>query len=230
MDRSNLTLSIGSLGVLALVIGVSGPVLAMGPPAGPVGEIQATLGIILDRLDDLQDDVDNLSAALGPCEVPPVWGKKFAGANRFVPVLDGAAYCDQETGLVWEGAPDINGGLSDDGTRTWDSAIQHCAELEVDDRKGWSLPMREQLATLVDTQSDLCAGGGPCLPDGHPFSDVLSASYWSTSTRADSPFPHAWGVNFNVGLVGDANKDFPRHAWCARGGQSFDGNTHETFH
>jgi len=228
MDRSNLTLSIGSLGILALVIGVSGPVLAMGPSAGPVGEIQATLGIILDRLDDLQEDVDDLQEDVGPCEVPPVWGKKFAGADRFVAVLDGAAYCDQETGLVWEQSPDPT------PQGSWAAAIGHCATLEVDDRKGWSLPMREQLASLVDeTGTGVDSNGDPLkLPDGHPFdpAGVQSRFYWSASTSAINPSV-AWSVSFFFGDLFIFSKvDVNKRAWCVRGGQAFDGNTHDTLH
>jgi uncharacterized protein DUF1566 len=100
----------------------------------------------------------------------------------------------------------------------------------VDDRKGWALPMREQLATLVDTQSALCAGGGPCLPDGHPFSNVQSAGSWSATTLATSPTA-AWVVFFSNGLVNIRSKDLDSdRAWCVRGDQSFDGNTHDTLH
>jgi hypothetical protein len=82
-------------------------------------------------------------------------------------------------------------------------------------RKGWALPLREQLATLVDTQSALFTGGGLCLPDGHPFSDVQSA-YWSATTGAVAP-TLAWFVDFSNGNVLNGNKDGVGHAWCARG-------------
>ena len=162
----------------------------------------------------------------GPCDVPPVWGKKFPGADRFVAVLDGAAYCDQETGLVWDSTP-VNAGT----TFGWGEAIAHCATREVGDRKGWALPMREQLASLVDTNSALCNGGGPCLPDGHPFQNVEPLPYWSATVAASSPSA-AWEVNFVNGSLGAISDKFMTnyHAWCVRGGQSFDGNTHNTLH
>lgn len=193
-------------------------------PGQPFAEILAQIEILNDKIDALPDP-----GATGPCDIAPVWGKKIVGPDRFVPVLDGGAYCDKETGLVWEAAPTIMGGPDNDGRQNWVSAISHCANLEVDDRKGWSLPMREQLATLVDTQSGLCAGGGLCLPDGHPFSDVQSALYWSASTSANIPHA-AWLVRFDDGLVTFSSKGSNLHAWCVRGGQSFDGNTHTTLH
>jgi hypothetical protein len=157
-----------------------------------------------------------------------VWGKKIAGADRFVAVLDGGAYCDQETGLVWEAAPgDTNGDMvvDNDDRVNWTGAISHCAHLEVDGRKGWSLPMREQLMTLVDSSNS-----GPALPTGHPFSGVQSAGYWSATTSASNP-TFAWLVLFGTGNVGfNIKGSGSHHAWCVRGGQSFDGNTHDTLH
>lgn len=148
-----------------------------------------------------------------PCEVPPVWRKKFPGPDRFVAVLNGAAYCDQETGLVWETSP--AGGSFD-----WTGAINHCATREVGARKGWSLPLREQLASLVDTNSGLCTGGGLCVPDGHPFQNVQSASYWSASTTAGAP-TFAWLVNFFFGSVLVSHLDGNGLAWCTRVSESY---------
>jgi hypothetical protein len=101
----------------------------------------------------------------------------------------------------------------------------------VDGRKGWQLPMREQLASLVDkTGTGVDGNGDPVkLPDDHPFSDVQSGFYWSATTVAGNP-AFAWGVDFNDGSVFSFNKGVDPHAWCVRGDQSFDGNTHTTLH
>ena len=192
--------------ILTFMVGLSGPALAQqGPPGN-------------DKIHAFPN-----RGKIGPCDVPPVWGKKFPGADRFVAVLDGAAYCDQETGLVWEGTPDT--------VLNWSEAIAHCADREVGGRKGWSLPMREQLASLVDTNSALCNGGGPCLPDGHPFQNVQSLFYWSATTFASDP-TLAGAVNFlNGDVIGVLRiPEVGGHVWCARGGQVFDGNTHNTLH
>jgi hypothetical protein len=58
---------------------------------------------------------------------------------------------------------------------------------------------------------------------------VQSASYWSAATTAGSP-TFAWVVNFFFGGVLVMNLDGKGHAWCVRGGQSFDGTTHNTLH
>jgi hypothetical protein len=107
------------LGVGVLVLGLAAPALAKekeSNPGQPFAQILEAIANLQMTVDNLQGDVDNLPGALGPCEVPPVWGKKFPGNERFVPVLDGAAFCDQETGLVWEGSPDITDGANVNGT------------------------------------------------------------------------------------------------------------------
>jgi hypothetical protein len=145
----------------------------------------------------------------GPCDVP------FPGADRFVEVLNGGAYCDQKTGLVWERSP--AGGFFG-----WAKAVNHCATLQVAGWKGWSLPMREQLASLLDINSVLCLGGGLCLPDNHPFQNLQSAGYWSTSTTAGFP-TFAWMVNFSFGSALVKNLDANGLAWCVRDGRISDG-------
>ena len=125
---------------------------------------------------------------------------------------------DNETGQVWERSPATS-------TTTWSAAISHCATREVGGRKGWSLPMREQLASLVDTSNS-----NPALPTSHPFLTALPASYWSATTDVSEP-QNSWYVNFSNGFVfNNAFKGIFNPAWCVRGGQTFDGNTHSTLH
>jgi hypothetical protein len=211
------TRMMGLVGMAAMILGLAAPTLA----DSPAGKPDQQLVEILAQIAILNDKVDALSGPgrTGPCEVLPVWGRKFPGADRFVAVLDGAAYCDQETGLVWEGSPDP-------GAQTWTDAITHCAQREVGGRKGWTLPMREQLATLVDTNTN-----NPVLSQDHPFQNVQSAnySYWSATTWTVDP-TLAWLVGFSSGIVDVGDKAFHHHSWCVRGGQSFDGNMHDTRH
>ena len=137
------------------------------------------------------------------------WGIKISGATRFKLVLEGAAAFDWETWLVWEQSPNT-------AVRDWSSAISHCYTREVGGRKGWRLPTIEELASLVDTsQSD------PALPAGHPFTDVQSDGYWSSSTHASDP-SYAWGVHFGNGLVSNAGKSSDYYVWCVRGGYGHD--------
>jgi len=178
------------LGVGALVLGLSSLVLAQVPP-GPPSVVPPWLADLLDRLDDIETKIDNQSTDLRG--VTQNWDKKLTGAERFTVLADfnNEAVRDNETGLVWEQSPDPNPQAS------WQGAITHCAQLEVDDRKGWSLPMREQLASLVDeTGTGVDSNSDPLkLPDGHPFdpASVQSAKYWSATSLVDGP-TDAWDV------------------------------------
>ena len=80
------------------------------------------------------------------------------------------------------------------------------------DRKGWRLPTVEELASLVDpTQSE------PALPSGHPFDNVQSGYYWSSTTyEGDSTC--AWFVGVNYGGVGYDYKTTSKYVWLVRGG------------
>ena len=116
---------------------------------------------------------------------------------------------DRETGLVWDKSPGTT-------TRTWTSAISHCYQRQVGGRKGWRLPAIEELASLVDTsQTD------PALPAGHPFTNVRSGSYWSSSTGAGVT-RNSWGVIFYNGGVNGNDKGFGFYVWCVRGGYGHD--------
>ena len=142
-------------------------------------------------------------------EVPPTWSQKLPASERFVLVLDGAGVLDKETGLVWEKSPDTT-------KRDWYDACAHCYQREVGGRKGWRLPTVEELASLVDTTN-----ASPALPTGHPFSNVQSSYYWSSSTThryADV----AWFVFFHNGFVNYKEKYTDSYVWCVRGGHGHD--------
>ncbi len=121
------------------------------------------------------------------------WGKQFSNASGRFDVLsqfNNEAVLDKETQLVWElVAGDTNGDevVDNDDDLNWDDAREHCANKDVGGRKGWKLSSFDQLASLVDTNSDLCNGGGPCLPDGHPFIGVQSSTYWSATASGEQP-------------------------------------------
>ena len=44
---------------------------------------------------------------------------------------------------------------------------------------GWHLPTIEELSTLVDPT---VPAPGSALPAGHPFTNIIASSYWSTTT------------------------------------------------
>ncbi len=140
-------------------------------------------------------------------EIPPTWSQILPSSERFVLVMGGAAVLDKETGLTW--AKDAN--LA--GLKTWQSAIDYCANLSLGGRKGWRLPRREDLASLIDpSQSD------PALPVGHPFINVQSNIYWS-STEYESDSRFAWYVRTGDGQVDHLlSKGGSCPVWPVRGG------------
>lgn len=148
---------------------------------------------IMEQLDDLNDKLDELLAeGVDLRGVTQNWDKKLDSTNedtnscnsdRFTCLWptdefpDGAAVRDNETGLVWERAPVLGGW-------EWTGAIDQCINRSVGGRKGWHLPMREQLGTMADA-----SGGYPAFPAVHPFINVDTPNptnrYWSATTDAD---------------------------------------------
>ncbi len=132
------------------------------------------------------------------------WSKKLPVAERFVVLADfnNEAVLDKETGLVWEKSPA--------GSRYgWGD---RCANLALGNRKGWHVPTIEQLTSLVDPS----VLTGVTLPDGHPFTNVMSSYYWSATTAPDAP-GDAWGMSFYNGGVGKLDKTSNAFTWCVRG-------------
>ncbi len=140
-------------------------------------------------------------------EIPPTWSQTLSPASeRFVIVLNKAAVLDKETGLVWAKA---GGG----GQMTWGAAVNYCADLVIGNRKGWRLPTREELASLIDPSQS-----SPALPPGYSafFDDVMTTSdYWSSTTDTAS----AWGANFRFGYVDRYDKSYDAYVRAVRGGQ-----------
>jgi hypothetical protein len=154
-------------------------------------------------------------------EVPPTWSQKLPASERFelvLPIIEELgdfkitvykAVLDKETGLVWEKSPDTT-------ERDWYQACYHCYNREVGGRKGWRLPTVEELASLIDTTNT-----NPALPTGHPFFNVQSSCYWSSSTLASSA-SGAWYVGFGSGGVGSVGKVLNDYVWCVQGGHGHD--------
>ncbi len=168
----------------------------------------------------------------------PSWDKKLDSTNgdttpgrvgcdsdRFSCIWGDTAVRDNETGAVWDRSPFNTNPLPS----SWRDHISHCANREVGGRKGWQLPMREQLASLLDT------GNNPALPTGHPFINIITSGADSSllwTATADEEIPNAgWLVHIRNGAVLPVSSinESPR-PWCVRGSQHFDGNTHQTLH
>jgi hypothetical protein len=130
-----------------------------------------------------------------------------AAADRFVLIMEGAAVKDNHTGLVWEQTPGSDHVF-------WIDALTHCDTRATGGRTGWRIPTKEELAGLVDASRH-----DPALPGGHPFSNVKSAIYWTSTPSAKDPVL-AWHVSFFSGEVATDGKHLNRRVWCVRSGET----------
>lgn len=120
---------------------------------------------------------------------------------RFVLVLDGAAVKDSQTGLIWEQEPDREHDV-------WSRSNERCRTKTVGGQQGWRGPTIDELKTLIDhSQHD------PALPAGHPFSNIKSEIYW-TSTPHPTDDIVAWQVSFFSGEPVTDQKSGTRRMWC----------------
>ena len=154
----------------------------------------------------------------GPYYAEPAWDRKMASANRFVVLTNwaSAAVLDKETGLVWEQSPSAINNF------TWSNARFHCTDLTTGGRKGWRLPLVQELASLVDPS----VTPGPTLPAGHPFvlAPIVNV-HWTATTTNFVTNTLAWSVNFDNGAVLDSillKLTGHGNAWCVRGGNNAD--------
>jgi Protein of unknown function (DUF1566) len=120
---------------------------------------------------------------------------------RFALVYGGAAVKDSQTGLIWEQEPDREHDV-------WSRSNERCVTKTVGGQSGWRGPTIEELKTLIDpSQHD------PALPAGHPFSNIKSEIYW-TSTPHPTDDIVAWQVSFFSGEPVTDQKSGTRRMWC----------------
>ncbi len=142
---------------------------------------------------------------------------------RFTDNTDGTV-TDNLTGLIWltnANCPGTN--------RQWSTALTDVAQLNTDGtmngnncndtsnggvhQTDWRLPNVKELQSLIDF-----GNVSPALPDGHPFSGVVTSSYWSSTTVAGNT-SSAWHVYMTYGNVYSANKTTNTYyVWPVRGG------------
>ena len=137
------------------------------------------------------------------CAVLLLMGGSFAEQSeaRFTLLLNGAAVKDNQTGLIWEQEPDWEHDV-------WSRSIARCAAKEVGGQKGWRAPTVDELKTLIDTSQH-----DPALPAGHPFSNIKSEIYW-TSTPDPKDDIVAWQISFFSGEPVTDQKSGTRRMWC----------------
>ncbi len=132
-------------------------------------------------------------------------GSDGCNSSRFKCVMGGEGVLDKQTGLTWA----RNAYISKKRV-PWQEAMKFCQDLEIGNQKGWRLPTKEEMITLLDTsQSD------PALPDGHPFKKSAGLGwrgYW-TSTEYEGDSSRAWYVYMNFGTVSEDLKVFDYNIW-----------------
>ena len=140
---------------------------------------------------------------------------------RFIDRGDGAV-TDALTGLVWlqnATCTDTVGGVNKEaGTLKWSQALAwsnalasgKCGLTDGSVAGDWRLPNLRELESLIDLSQS-----GPALPAGHPFLNVWSGYYWSSSTMALAT-SRAWTLNLNLGDPGRFGKATRQGVWPVR--------------
>ncbi len=118
---------------------------------------------------------------------------------------DDALVLDLATGLTWPRDASPAG-----FPLTWAEALAFVAELNRDLWLGhgdWRLPNRRELRSLMSHQTRR-----PALPEDHPFENVFSAWYWSSTSAAIAP-SHAWYVHMEGARMFYGGKDQSYMVW-----------------
>jgi hypothetical protein len=116
---------------------------------------------------------------------------------------------DRLTGLMWT----RNANLAE-YPLTWQEALGFVAGMNRERAMGcsdWRLPNRRELRSLMSYQTKK-----PALPENHPFINVFSGWYWSSTTAAISP-AHAWYVHMEGARMFYGGKDQSYLVWPVRG-------------
>jgi hypothetical protein len=130
---------------------------------------------------------------------------------RFTNHFDGTV-TDNLTGLMWAQNANLVGEL------IWYHAILNVNDLSLGSNgcgtsyTDWRLPNVRELQSLIDFGIH-----NPALPSGHPFLNVQSDYYW-TSTTSDIDGLKAWYVNMGNGNTYYVPKDDGFYVWPVRGG------------
>lgn len=134
-------------------------------------------------------------------------GPDGCDSSRFKCVMDGAAVRDKQTGLIW-----LRDTRFDNKSVPWQEAADFCQLFELEDKKDWRLPTRDELITLLDTSKWY-----PALPEGQPFKLRDGAykdggGYW-TSTEYEGDNKYAWRVELAQGQVGENHRLMGAGIW-----------------
>lgn len=127
---------------------------------------------------------------------------------RFVDNDDGTV-TDNLTGLMWTKNANLDPLGELGGPKTWYIALLYCNSLVYAGYSDWRLPNIRELLSLIDYSRN-----NPALPSGHPFEDVFSG-YWSSTTFEVSD-NRAWYVYMSYGYMDIFLKSDAKYVWPVR--------------
>ena len=119
---------------------------------------------------------------------------------------------DNLTGLMWS----RDAWLSQD-SRTWQGSLDYVDGMNdgggLCGHTDWRLPNVKELSSLIDFSQY-----GPALLSGHPFTEVQTDHYWSSTTISNDT-NSAWFVKMSAGHSNGSVKSAIYYVWPVRGGQ-----------
>ncbi|MEI6155015.1 MAG: DUF1566 domain-containing protein, partial [Deltaproteobacteria bacterium] len=138
---------------------------------------------------------------------------RFANHDGTTPVNSNTVL-DKLTGLEWtKDAGTQTVGSCTGGIMTWQAALDYVSCLNSQNYLGhndWRLPNILELESLIDL-----AKYSPALSAGHPFINIKSSPYWSSTTRAVST-DYALHINIYSGYLGGDLKSAKYYVWLVR--------------
>lgn len=193
---------------------------------GTVGVLVLSVGLVLA----------NYGGSVTPAAAAPMakddphagltqnWDQNLPSASRFTTVFTGAVR-DNNTGLVWEQAPD-------DTLRLWQSvffppwaATDYCVNKEVGGTAGWRLPSVVELMSVQDPRlpAPYVPASAFTLSTSDNTPGVKLGSYWSATMMAFDP-NRVWvvifGETFGAPRAIHGSRTGDSYVWCVRGPMS----------
>lgn len=121
---------------------------------------------------------------------------------------------DTKTGLMWT----QNASLFD-FPLSWNEALDTIKELNHSDFYGyrdWKLPNRKELFSLISHETI-----NPSIPVGHPFTNIFTGYYWTSSSCARLP-NQAWYIHLGGARVFKGMKYGSYMVWPVRIAENYD--------
>ena len=166
-------------------------------------EPSGTPGPTMKTLDDIYKSVAPLPTGFVLCET----NTRFAVCDEGSPTEDfDDVVLYRATGLMW-----VRNAILE--KKAWEGAIDYCDSLSLGRKTDWRLPTIEELTSL---SGPFPSEHHPALPVGHPFVNVQSSIYWSSTSLSPGSYL-AWVVNFENGGLIQHNKEIHNCVWCVRG-------------